>query len=96
MPSAPSQIRALFERGGYIRRPNLDRLDEMGSQQYKKGYEVRLVLLTQTEVRLTKRLLKEVGLRVGKPFAKHSRIVLPIYGEEAVTWFEALLRKTRR
>jgi len=96
MSTATSSLRALFERGGYIRRPDLERLDELGSQQYKKGFEVRLVLHTQTEVRQTKRWLKEVGLGSGNPFAKHTRIILPIYGQAAVDWFERTLRKSRR
>ncbi len=96
MATAANNLRTLFERGGYIRRPNLDRLEELGSQRYKKGSEVRLVLLSNAELREAKRWLKDVGLRVGKPFAKHSRIVLPIYGDHAVDWFESNRRKARR
>jgi hypothetical protein len=46
-------------------------------------------------VRAVRRLVRAVGLRPGKPFAKHGRIVQPVYGQTAVRWFLSRLPSDR-
>lgn len=75
-----------FAERGYIRRPNKARFDE-GSEGYKKGTEVRLVLDTRAELREVRRALRRVGFYPSKMFMKHGRYVQPVYGDEAEEWF---------
>ncbi|GEM_PF-874269 len=83
--SAETALIALFRASGYIRRPVEDR--NGSSANYKKGSEVRLVLDTHTAARSAARLARAVGLRPGKAYPKHARIVVPLYGNDAVQWF---------
>lgn len=77
----------MFEQSGYVRRFDPERRKRVGSSLYKKGFEVRLVLTSEEELREARRLLEVVGLRPGKPFRKNSRFVQPIYGRSALDWF---------
>ncbi len=88
--SAETALMALFRASGYIRRPAEDRNGD--SATYKKGSEVRLVLESRTAARSAARLARAVGLRPGKVYPKHTRIVVPLYGEDSVTWFLRRLR----
>ncbi len=88
--SAETALMALFRANGYIRRPAEDRNGDPAA--YKKGSEVRLVLQNPSAARSAVRLAKAVGLRPGKVYPKHARIVVPLYGQEAVTWFLGRLR----
>lgn len=81
-----SELLDWFERTGYVRPHDSQRRIDEG-QKYKKGYEVRFVLGSKSETRTVRRLLRSVGLHSGRPFDKHGRIVLPVYGEEALRWF---------
>ena len=91
---ARAELLSWFERCGYIRRYNPERREREG-QHYKKGYEVRFVLGSEGALQAVKRLLTAVKLRPGKPFHKHQRIVLPLYGRETVEWFVNLLSRGR-
>lgn len=75
-----------FERVGYVRICDTDRRLEEG-QAYKKGHEVRFLLSTRDQVREVRRLARAVGLQPGAPYAKHPRIVQPLYGFNALDWF---------
>lgn len=88
--SAETALMTLFRASGYIRRPVEDRTGSSAS--YKKGSEVRLVLDTLTAARSAARLARAVGLRPGTAYPKHARIVVPLYGEDSVTWFLHRLR----
>ena len=81
-------LKHVYERSVYIRVANLTRKEELG-QKYKKGYEVHLVAKTRGELANVRRLLRQLGFKVGKPFQKHRRIVQPIYGKSAVKWFSS-------
>ncbi len=59
----------LFQRNGYMRVPNDDRREEE-PRNYKKGYEIRLVANTQRAITAIRRLLRQAGLKSGKPFKK--------------------------
>jgi hypothetical protein len=88
MPSSAAQLVALFEQSGYIRKQDRAQVEALGYTDYKKGSEVRLVVASQAELRRAQDLVAAVGLKAGKPFAKHSRYVLPLYGADAVKWFQ--------
>ena len=77
----------MYRQSGYVRRFSPKRRKRVGSFLYKKGFEVRLVLTSEEELREARRLLEAVGLRPGKPFRKHSRFVQPVYGKIALDWF---------
>jgi hypothetical protein len=81
-------LKQFFQQHGYVRVANETRKEQLG-QKYKKGYEVRLVVKTQSELAHIRQLLHQIGFKAGKPFQKHSRIVQPIYGQSAVEWFSS-------
>lgn len=87
---ATGEVVAAFLRCGYIRRCDADRRGRDG-QSYKKGFEVRFVVGSPGDLRVVRRLLEEVGLRPGRPFRKHGRLVQPVYGRAVVDWFVAHL-----
>ena len=79
-------LKQFFQQYGYVRVANETRKEQQG-RKYKKGYEVRLAVKTHSELAHIRQLLRQIGLKAGKPFQKHSRIVQPIYGQSAVEWF---------
>jgi len=81
-----------FQRNGYMRGPNHDRREEE-PRNYKKGYEIRLVANTQREITAVRRLLRQVGLKGGKPFKKNNQWVQPIYGKQAMDRFNMWLEE---
>jgi hypothetical protein len=83
---ASRRLAELFRRNGYYRLPNTKRREEMRTL-YKKGWEVRLILRSQRELREARRLLKLAGLRGGRPWRKGKRWAQPVYGKEAVDLF---------
>jgi hypothetical protein len=79
-------LRALFKRCAIVRAPRHERRDE-GWKSYKKGHEVRLPV-PHGDARRVVKMVKEVGLRAGKPYRKSSgRTVVPVYGADALRWF---------
>ncbi len=82
-----------FRQSGYIRRPDVERREQLGYTRYKKGYEVRLVVRTQRELAQVRRLVRQAGFAPGKPFQKHHQLVQPVYGKAAVDYFLTLLRQ---
>ncbi len=88
-PAPAALLRACFARPGYVRTANLARRKEIGSQRYKKGWEVRLVVRDARELAEVRRALAAAGFRLARPFQKYGRIAQPVYGKAAV---EAFLR----
>ena len=86
----------LVERNAYIRQPNAERR-KLEKTNYKKGWEVRLVLRNEAEVEVARRLLEKSGLKAGRPFPKARQWVLPLYGRRMVDLVNANadLRKRR-
>ncbi len=84
--SAFEFIKTLAERAAYIRRPNPQRREKDG-QKYKKGYEIRLPVNSDRELRQARNALSELGFSVGRPFQKQSQYVLSIYGRDQVARF---------
>lgn len=94
LPSKRVAIRRLarlFWRNGYVRWQNLRRLEDEGSNRYRKGVEVRLVAESEQELRLIRRLLLAAGFEPGRPFAKGRQFRQPIYGRQAVARFLELV-----
>ena len=87
--SADFQLKQFFRRNGYVRLPNSERREQLGSQKYKKGYEVRLVAKMPGELRHIRSLLRQAGFKAGNAFFKGKQIIQPIYGKAAVEWFLA-------
>lgn len=81
---AEETLRQLLLNGGYVRVADLAKRSAHGSASYKKGYEARFVVATRQELESVRRLLKAAGFRAGKPFAKHTKLVQPVYGRDAV------------
>lgn len=92
---ARTELRRRFAERGYVRVPDIERRNEEGSLAYRKGYEVRLPCDTKTEANRITKLIKAVGLKPGKPFAKGAGFAVPIYGQEAVEWFTTKGKKKR-
>src|SRR2546427_9216150 len=76
----------LYQTSGYVRLSDEQR-KRKDAQKYKKGSEVRFVVGTRGELEIVRGLLRQVGLKPGAPFQKHSRWVQPVYGREAVDRF---------
>lgn len=83
----PQLLKEIFTRNAYIRVPNEALRKELG-EKYKKGYEVRFVAKTENEIEALRRLLVEAGFSPAKPFRKAQQIILPVYGKQAVAWFQ--------
>ncbi len=86
-PSPEEQLAAFIGRNGYFRLPNSARREREGHQVYKKGYEVRLVAGSKSELRQIRSLLRRAGFSVAKPYAKAQQWVQPVYGRQAVERF---------
>ncbi|MCL4458800.1 MAG: hypothetical protein M1136_04290 [Chloroflexi bacterium] len=80
------QLKQFFQRKGYIRVANKERIEALGRRKYKKGYEVRL-MLAPSELAQVRHLLEQVGFKAASPYPKGKQIVQPIYGRAAVEWF---------
>lgn len=78
-------LKQFFLQRGFVRIPDKER--RAISVEYKKGWEVRLIIITVTELIVIRRWLGHVGLKPGKPYRRHSRIIQPIYGKAAIKWF---------
>jgi hypothetical protein len=89
--SARKFLAAFFRQHGYVRRPNWKRR-EREPQEYKKGWEVRLVAGTLAQLREVRRHLAEERFPLARAFRKHERWVQPIYGRATVQRFLSLLR----
>ena len=75
-----------------MREPNMVRRREEKSE-YKKGPEVRFVVYSKPELAEVRRLLRRLDLAPGRPYPKHSQIVLPLYGTERVQRLLSLVRE---
>jgi len=73
-----------------IRKPIYKRRKLLKSD-YKKGYETRISIKDIDEVRMMKSILIMKCITSGKPYKKHKRYILPIYGEEKTTAFSKII-----
>jgi RIO-like serine/threonine protein kinase len=85
------KLAEFFHRNGYIRQ----RKAQENGHVVKKTSEVRLTANSKTELQTIRKLLKEVGFEVGKPYAQSNQFRQPIYGHDAVTRFLKLVGKPK-
>lgn len=78
------RLQAYFRRSGCIRWRQPRRADAGGVPDHK-GYEIRITVYDLTELQELQELLTSLGIRFGRHFAKHSALVLPIYGKAVVS-----------
>ena len=83
MGSVPARLAEFIQRNSYVRVPNTKRRRKEKTR-YKKGWELRIVLKDEAEVKEARRLLKTAGIRPAKPFAKARQWVQPVYGKAAM------------
>ncbi len=85
-PGAASELRA---RWTYcIRQPNAERAREATYENYKKGWEVRISVMSAAERKDVERRLTKLGLKPGKPYRKSAKMwIVPVYGKDAVELF---------
>jgi|GEM_PF-2529275 len=67
-----------------VRRPSATRQEDDGHTVYKKGHEIRFSIETKGDLRELRRCLKAVGLKPGREYVKSNRIIVPVYGRQAV------------
>lgn len=87
-----SELVSAFQKNGYLRFPDPDRR-KLETRNYKKGFEIRIVVESKSGVAPLARLCRQLELKPGKPYSKGERWVLPIYGREAVERFQKWIQK---
>lgn len=92
--AAAKQLKAFYDRNGYLRQQNPKRLAKEG-RDYKKGDEIRLVAASAAELKEIRRLLKAAGFTPGNPFQKSNQWRQPLYGRQAVADFLKLIGKRK-
>jgi hypothetical protein len=95
-PKPEALLAYFFERNGYVRRQDRLRYEEEGYRRYKKGFEVRLIAATESELAEIRELLVATGFKPGRPFPKARQWAQPIYGRQAVERFLALVENQRQ
>lgn len=86
-----------FLEGGCIRTPNEDRRSAEGHHVYKKGWEVRFVVRSKSDVARLLCLLADAGLTAGSSYRRSPNTwAIPVYGREQVTRFMGWLEGSRR
>lgn len=85
------RLAQFYDRAGYLRWPDGQRLDKDGPQVYKKGAELRLVADSKPELAEIRRLLKAAGFKLARPFSKGRQYRQPLYGAEQVIRFLRLI-----
>ena len=82
----------LFERNGCVRTPDFKKRKRL-RERYKKGYEIRFIANTKSELRLVRRLLRRLHLKPGRPHVKRTQFVQPVYGKATVQRLVTFLEK---
>lgn len=86
--SIPARLIELYRKNGYARTPNTERRANEKAN-YKKGWEIRIVLRSEGELKEVRRLLEQRGIDPGNPFKKSKQWVQPLYGKKIFEEFEA-------
>jgi hypothetical protein len=90
--SLAAQLRALYERNGFVRHQNPERIASEGWRRYKKGLEVRLTVDSEAGLATVRRLLCEAGFTPGRPYRHGThRFRQPLYGRHQVVRFLELI-----
>ncbi len=91
---APTTLTDFLRANSYARVPDETRQEE-GWTEYKKGYELRIVVKTQDDLKRVRKLLQDVSIKPGKAYRKAQQWVQPVYGKQAVNSLVALKAKKR-
>jgi len=83
-------LKKIFLRNGYVRVKDEDKLKANGSQNYKKGYEIRFVPKDDAELELLQTAIATLGFYVGRTFEKHGHVIQPLYGKTITLEFQEL------
>jgi hypothetical protein len=83
-------LEEIFLRNGYIKVRNPDKWELKGSNNYKKGFEIRFVSKDEEELQKIQASISSIGFRVCKPYIKGSHMVQPLYGKEITLQFQGL------
>ena len=86
MSNPEKQLAAMFARRPWLFVPDEERRQREG-QAYKKGYEIRLVAESESELETIRQNLLAAGFPAANPFFKRNRWIQPLYGREAVERF---------
>lgn len=90
LETAEEILTKYFNRNGYMRIPNEYRR-KIEKAEYKKGYEIRFVAKSDSELSEIRQALKKVKFKFGKPFKKNKQIILPVYGKQLFDKFKVML-----
>lgn len=71
-----------FSLSGHVRKPKPHRVRDEGWETYKKGWEIRF-RLRPDDLDFVRSLISRAGYRPGRPYAKRSRVIQPVYGSGA-------------
>ena len=85
------ELAEIFDRNGYVRRQNPDRVARDGWACYKKGDEVRLSARSEVELERLRSLLLSAGFKPGAPYVQGSVYRQPLYGRKQVAAFLELI-----
>lgn len=88
---AMSVLKKFFNRNGYVRTRDEKKAEKLGNT-YKKGYEVRFVAMSASELATLRRAIKSMGFEPNRPYQKHSRWIQPLYGREITLRFAAMMK----
>ena len=83
-------LEEIFLRNGYLRVCNENKLKLYGSQNYKKGFEIRLIPIDLEELEMIRTSISKLGFTLCKTFIKHGHIVQPLYGKKITLEFKKL------
>ena len=75
-----------------MRLQDAKRLAKEGHEEYKKGYELRLIAHSNRELFTIRNLLQHIGVSAGRAYYQARHYRQPIYGLEQVTRFLSLVR----
>ena len=87
---AQSMLVAAFLKNGYIRSRNEKRLKKEGGFNYRKGFEVRLVLKDKKDLKLIQAAIVALDYNLSKSYINQNQIVQPIYGMALSDQFQKL------
>ena len=92
--SESNTLTEYLRANSYARVPDETRQEE-GWTEYKKGYELRIVVKSQDDLKRVRKLLQDASIKPGKAYRKAQQWVQPVYGKQAVNSLIALKSKKR-
>lgn len=84
-----------YHRKGYMRLPN-EKRRKADKQKYKKGYEVRFVAHSESELKQIRQALTNTGFKPGKPYRRFNQFIQPVYGKRTVENFKLIIQSAQK